>query len=255
MVDIHSHILPGLDDGPGSLDECIEMLQVAAGAGTTDIVATPHADYQYRYHPGLVRKLIDELQAAAGAPIRIHQGCDFHIMPDNIEDAVLHPDRYTVNGLRYLLVELDEEFHYPTTREAFERLENLGLCLIVTHPERNPVLRHDRERVEEWVSQGRLMQITAQSILGRFGPSVARFTKRLLDDGLAHIVASDAHDPFDRKPDLTHARAWIDENHSPALGELLFEAHPRAVIEGRKIDLSSFPPPRRSWWSRILGRN
>ena len=245
MVDIHSHILPGLDDGSHSLEESVEMMEMAAEAGTTDIVATPHADFQFRYHPGLVRKLIDELQGACGGVPKIHRGCDFHLHIDNIEDALLHPDRYTVNGLKYLLVELDDELIHTDTPRHFERLEAAGMKIIITHPERNSRLRESMDVVEQWVAQGRLMQITAQSLLGRFGPHVVAFSKQLLERGLVHFVASDAHNTHDRVPVLTGAREWVDSNYSEALGQLLFETHPRAVIEGRTIELKRLPAAKK----------
>lgn len=251
MVDIHSHILPGLDDGAHDMNESVAMVRMAGETGTTDIVATPHADLQYRYHPGLVRKLIDEVQAASGPQPRIHQGCDFHVHIDNVEDAVLHPGRYTVNGKNYLLVELDDVIH-TATPEYFERLEKAGMKLILTHPERNARIRETPALVREWVSAGRLMQVTAQSLLGRFGPQVSTFSRRLIDDGLVHFIASDAHNTHDRIPVLSTARQWVESQYSDTLAHLLFEAHPRAVIEGRRIELSGFPPQRKSLWSRLF---
>ena len=88
MIDIHSHILPGLDDGSESLEESVAMLQQAAAAGTTDIVASPHANQEYLFDPLMVEQKISELQAAVGDAPRIHYGCDFHLTLENIEDAL-----------------------------------------------------------------------------------------------------------------------------------------------------------------------
>ncbi|MCC7155025.1 MAG: hypothetical protein IT161_10655 [Bryobacterales bacterium] len=253
MVDIHSHILPGLDDGAHDMDESLEMVKMAAETGTTDIVATPHADQQYRYHPGLVRKLIDELQTACGPDPKIHQGCDFHLHSDNIEDALLHTGRYTVNGTQYLLVELDDAIH-TSTPEYFDKLERAGIKIILTHPERYAGLREMPELVEHWVAAGRLMQVTAQSLLGRFGQQASSFSRHLMDRGLVHIIASDAHNTHDRVPVLSEAREWVETQYSGTLAHLLFDSHPRAVIEGRDVDLSRFPPQRKSLWSRFFSR-
>src|ERR1035441_3996320 len=93
MIDIHSHILPGLDDGSKSLEESVAMLRQAAAAGTTDIVASPHANQEYNFGPLVVERKIGELQAAAGESPQIHYGCDFHLTLENIEDALRFPGR------------------------------------------------------------------------------------------------------------------------------------------------------------------
>lgn len=258
MVDIHSHILPGLDDGARSLDLSLEMLRIAAGAGTTDIVATPHANSRYRFRPELVSDLLAELALHAPPSLRLHSGCDFHIAHDNIVDALANPTRYTINHLCYLLVELSDLVIFHNTSELFARLESAGMCLIVTHPERNPLLRLRPELIQDWVAQGRTMQLTAQSLTGAFGDSVRRFALWMLDSGLAHFVASDAHDPLTRPPLLDEAHQLVEQRYGPDLARLLFVDHPTAVLAGDPLDLSSFPPAvatkPRGWKARLFGK-
>src|SRR5262249_60455385 len=103
MVDIHSHILPGLDDGSQSLEESVEMLKMAVAAGTTDIVATPHANSKFTFQPVLIAQKLAEVTAVVGESIRIYTGCDFHLQYANIHDALGHPTRYTINHKNYLL--------------------------------------------------------------------------------------------------------------------------------------------------------
>src|ERR1039457_2850935 len=97
MIDIHSHILPGLDDGSESLEESVEMLRQAAAAGTSDIVASPHANQDYAFDPLLVERRIGELQAAVGDAPQIHYGCDFHLTLENIDDALRSPGKYSID--------------------------------------------------------------------------------------------------------------------------------------------------------------
>src|SRR5437588_4823004 len=104
MIDIHSHILPGLDDGSHSPEESAAMVRMAADAGTTDIVATPHANQEYAFDPGIVEQKIADLQAAIGGTPRIHYGCDFHLTLENIDDALRFPGKYSINHRGYLLV-------------------------------------------------------------------------------------------------------------------------------------------------------
>jgi protein-tyrosine phosphatase len=259
MIDIHSHILPGLDDGARDTHETAAMLQIARETGATGIAATPHADTQYRYDVTRVEALLDAARAQAPEGLALYRGCDFHLMHDNIIDALAHPTRYTINGGRYLLVELSDLVIFHNTGELFGRLEQAGMTIIVTHPERNPLLRQRLELIEEWVAQGRLMQVTAGSLTGQWGPKALEFSRALLDRGLVHFIASDGHDPEHRPPRLDLARAWMEQHYPPALALRLFEDHPRAVVENRPIDLAGFPPRKSvatkgGFWSRLLGR-
>src|SRR5712692_10001571 len=104
MVDIHSHILSGLDDGPATLEESVAMVRMAAESGTTDIVATPHANLEYAFQPELVDRKIAELSEASGGALGIHRGCDFHLYYENIQRALADPGLYAINGKRYVLV-------------------------------------------------------------------------------------------------------------------------------------------------------
>src|SRR5262249_17314166 len=102
MVDIHSHILPGLDDGAESFEESLAMLQTAAASGTTDIVATPHANSRFRFDPVEVEKIFSRLSDVNRTPVALHLGCDFHINYENLRDAVENPTKYTINNNRHL---------------------------------------------------------------------------------------------------------------------------------------------------------
>jgi protein-tyrosine phosphatase len=258
MVDIHTHILPGLDDGSRSLEMSIEMLRLAAEAGTTDLAATPHADSQYHYEPERVEELLQQLAEAAGPLPRLYCGCDFHLAHDNIIDALAHPARYTLNHRNYLLIELSDLVIFAHTGDHYSRLEDAGMRIIVTHPERNGLLRQRPELLEQWVAEGRMMQVTAQSLTGGFGAGAERFARWMLDRGLVHFIASDAHNVKSRPPLLDKARRAIESQYGPALAQLLFVDHPRAALEGRPLDLREFPPkrpPRQSGWlARLLGK-
>src|SRR5262249_43331743 len=122
MIDIHSHILLGLDDGSESLEESVAMLRQAVAAGTTDIVATPHANQEYFFDQRLVEQKIGEVQAVVGDALRIHYGCDFHMTLENIEDALRDLERYSINHRGYLLVEFFDFLILKTTEETFGRM-------------------------------------------------------------------------------------------------------------------------------------
>src|SRR5712692_771967 len=118
------------------------MLELARQAGTTDIVATPHANGQYLFRPELIEQRIAELSARVDG-IRIHRGCDFHLQVSNIHDALAHPDKYTVNHRGYLLVEFPDMTMFPNADEILRQLLDAGMIPIVTHPERNGYLQRN----------------------------------------------------------------------------------------------------------------
>lgn len=236
MIDIHAHILPGMDDGPQTLEESLAMLEVAAASGTTDIVATPHANLQYAFDPDVADGKIAELQKAARGKIRIHRGCDFHLSYDNIQDALAHPARYTVNGKRYLLVEFSELLIAKTTEDVFARMQAAGMTPVITHPERNILLHRRLEQIERWVANGCLVQITAQSLLGKFGKPARDFSEELLRRRLVHVVASDAHDARRRPPRLDQAFELVAQRFGPKRAERLFVLNPGAVISGASLE-------------------
>ena len=256
MIDIHSHILPGIDDGALSMSETIEMIEIARATGTTALVASPHADTQYSYEPERIEELLAEARAQAGPGIALVRGCDFHLMLSNIEAALKNPSRYTIGGKCYVLMELSDMLIFPNTGAIWTELEAAGMRIILTHPERNPLLRQRLELIEEWVAQGRYMQVTAQSLLGVFGPKAYEFAVKLLDRGLVHFLASDGHNVRHRPPRLDQGFEWVVRKYSPRLAQLLCVEHPRAVLAGEPLDLSEFPPTRekRGLMERILRR-
>jgi len=235
VIDIHSHILPGLDDGSKSLEDSVAMVRMAAESGTTDIVASPHANQDYRFDPVIVHQKISEVQAAVGDAPRIHYGCDFHLTMENIEDAMRAPEKYSIDHKGYLLVEFSD-FHIPkTAEEIFSRMMSAGLTPIVTHPERNQLLQRRLPELQEWAAQGVLMQVTALSFLGRFGRTAKRFADELMSHGIVHFVASDAHDTRWRTTDMREPIRYVEKQYGLPAVERLFEENPRAVLGGVPI--------------------
>jgi protein-tyrosine phosphatase len=234
MVDIHSHLLYGIDDGPETLEQSLAMLQAAIAGGTTDIVATPHANPEFDFDPELISERVAELQDAGG-PIRIHTGCDFHLSYTNVNDAVENPAKYAINQKNCLLVELSDLTIFKNTESDFERLQNAGLLLIITHPERNGLLRQRLERLRSWVEMGCYLQVTGQSAVGKFGSKAKEFTDKLLDENLVHFVASDAHDTRNRPPDLQEAFRQVRKKYGEKRAERLFISNPAAALSGDPI--------------------
>ena len=140
MVDIHSHIVYGVDDGAKTMENSVAMLEMAAKCGTTDIVATPHSDQQYQYDPKSIIERIAEMQAAMGDRISIHRGCDFHLHFDNIRNCEEDRERFTINGQRYLMVEFAESSIPKNIAYVFQDMLRRDITPVITHPERNALL-------------------------------------------------------------------------------------------------------------------
>lgn len=226
------------------------MVCLAAEWGTTDLVATPHANPKYRFDPVVVKERLAEVAAASGNVLRLHSGCDFHLSYDNIQDAIAHPEKYTINHHRYLMVEFSDLLIFHNTAEIFSRLQEAGMTPVITHPERNSLLRQRIDRIAEWVASGACVQVTAQSVLGEFGKRAAEFSRTLLDRRLVHFLASDGHDCEHRPPRLDLAYAWVKENYGEEWAKTLCIANPRATLTGESLELmeSAGIPVSRKWY-------
>jgi protein-tyrosine phosphatase len=252
MIDIHSHILPGLDDGSQSLEQSAAMLSLAAESGTTDIVATPHANEEFAFRPDVIHRRVCELRSFANGRIRIHVGCDFHLSFSNIEDALRNPSKYTINNGCYLLVEFSDISVFGANVSVFSRLRHAGMIPIITHPERNSLLRSRINDLQKWVGDGCLIQVTAQSFLGGFGRPAKQFADLLLAKNLVHFIASDAHDCEHRPPRLDQSYMYVLRKAGPAQADLLFREYPQRVVDGDPIYPEELIPPKRKWFQRWL---
>ncbi|MGB8653462.1 MAG: CpsB/CapC family capsule biosynthesis tyrosine phosphatase [Candidatus Acidiferrales bacterium] len=236
MIDIHCHILPGLDDGSDSFEMSCAMAESAIADGITHIIATPHASPDHVFLPDMVRQRRDELQERFAGKLIFATGCDFHLSYENLQDVKLNPSRYSLNQKNYLLVEFADFSIPPSMDQALHELQFLGLTPVITHPERNPLIRTKPERLFRWLRQGCYAQVTAQSLLGKFGRAAQDMTLQWLDAGAIHFVASDAHNTQSRPLKLREAYDRVRKLHSEEVAEALFVQNPLAVFEGRPLE-------------------
>jgi protein-tyrosine phosphatase len=248
MIDIHCHILAGVDDGAKTLEDSISMVRMAYASGTTDMVATPHANPQYRFDAEIIDRKIAELRRATDNVVNLHVGCDFHLSATNIEDALVNPTKYAINHGSYILVEFSEFLIPPTSAEIFRRMQEAGVTPIVTHPERNQLLQSDPEQVEAWVENDCLVQVTAQSFLGRFGKRAKDVADHWMTTGAVHFVASDAHDSRDRTPVLSEAYHYVQNTYGSDQAERLFVANPKAALSGEPLEWFEPEPKKKRKW-------
>ncbi len=241
VVDIHSHILPEVDDGAKSWEISVAMCRMASADGITEQVATPHANDRYHYDRQYLRGLVAHLQGLIGGAPRLRLGCDFHLSYDNLQDVLANPSRYTIEGTQYMLVELSNYSVPQQIGECFTRLGDCGITAIITHPERNPILRESPQRVVEWAEQGCVIQVTGGALTGFWGERVRRAALWLMEHDAVHVLATDAHDTEKRIPILSAARDAAAEIVGEEIAAAMVEANPSAIVHSQPLPY--FPRP------------
>ena len=235
MIDIHHHLLYGLDDGPKELANSLAQADAAIVNGTTYLVCTPHANDRYDFDPETNCQRLAEIEAHVAGRLTLGLGCDFHLSYDNIEDQLKHPVKYTINGKQYLLVEFPD-FGIPANiGETLYHFVATGIIPIITHPERNATLQGKPEMMAEWLRNGCVIQVTAGSILGRFGKKAEAVAFDLLQRNWVHFLASDAHNLTSRPPNLAEGHAELVKRYSRETADRLCIDNPRAVFEGNPL--------------------
>lgn len=272
MIDLHCHLLPGIDDGPPDLATALEMARIAAADGITLTACTPHI------YPGLYNNEADQILAAvaafrlqlqeAGIPLEITTGADIQLVPELLDG--LNSGRFpTLHGSRYFLFEPPHHTVPPRFQDLIFNVLAAGYVPVITHPERLTWLD---EAHYPWFAdaagQGAWIQVTAGALTGRFGAGTQYWAERFLDDGLVHLLATDAHHTRRRPPLLAEGREAAARWVGPEEAQRLVADRPQAIIVDQ--DPTTVIPPaglggpaweraqstgqRQSWLSRLLGR-
>ena len=237
MIDLHAHVLPGLDDGPQTWEESVRMCRAAVQDGTTTLLASPHIT------PGVftnrqdvivagVKELTARL-AAAKIPLEVIPGAEVWLDTGLLLDGHgIIP--YLGGALSFVLVHFPPRVDIGEVCELFSRLADRGITPIVTHPERQRPFQDDPEQLRVLVDGGALSQVTAASLTGKFGRKAATAARRFLDLGLVHLIASDAHSLEYRPPGLSAAQAVASTIVGSTRAHALVVDTPRAILEGRR---------------------
>jgi protein-tyrosine phosphatase len=249
MVDLHCHILPGLDDGAKSIEDSLAMAEDAISDGITHVVATPHANSNYAFEFSRVRAASKELSERLGGRLTLATGCDFHLSPENLKAIRMDSAPFCIHQKDYLLVELNDFSIPPSIDQALHELQLAGLHPIITHPERNGLLRAQPERLRKWVELGCYAQVTAGSLTGVFGPGSQQNAWTWIGSGLIHFVSTDAHNTARRPLKLRFAYDAIAEQFGEDRARALLLENPLAAFEGRPLphvpELVPIPAPRK----------
>lgn len=237
MIDLHCHILPGLDDGAFSIDESLMMAEAAFESGTRGIVCTSHSG---PYSRDELFSAFSELQHALrrfGIPIEIYTGQEIYLTEHfsmqirDIEEG--YP--VTINNTAYLLVEFDPMAHSRILKDAVDRLSAGGFIPIIAHPERYRAIAEDVFLAQRLKAAGALLQLNKGSLKGAFGYDAMRAATYMLDERMADFIASDAHSPYERTPKLREVHAYVSEQYSIDYADRLLRDNPACVVGNRAI--------------------
>jgi protein-tyrosine phosphatase len=234
VIDLHCHVLPGIDDGPQTIEGSLALARAAAAAGTRVLVATPHVSWRYPNESATIAQRTSELNERLSTEeiaLEVRTGAEIAMTrAGEIEPEELA--RLTIGGGPWVLLEPPFSPVITGLEGVVAELRGAGHRIVLAHPERCPAFHREPRTLETLLRGGALSSITAGSLIGRFGGQVRRFARRLMSEGMVHNVASDAHDSLKRPPgiDAELAQAGFGE-----LSEWLTRAVPEAILSGGEI--------------------
>ncbi len=252
-IDIHCHLIPEIDDGAKNWDETLKMACQAVGDGTHTIVVTPHQLGSFAQNTGdVIRSRTQELQAFLNdhdVPLTVLPGGDVRI-EDQMIAGIQSGDVMTLADKgKHVLLELPHELYFPL-EPVLQQLNALGIQGILSHPERNAGIMGNPDLLPRLVDDGCLMQVTAGSLAGSFGPGSQRLAESMLRDGLVHFLASDGHGPKSRRPRMSRGYKRAVDLVGEALAEEICSTNPTAVTVGQIVQPGRRETPRSQGWIR-----
>ena len=234
MIDLHSHILPELDDGARNLQDAIAMAHMAVQSGVTAMAATPHCADDRRREVYNTWMFFQDALEESGIPLQLFLGMEIFGTPSTarmLRDELL----FTLNGSRYPLIEFSFQSDGRQETRILQDTINAGFVPIIAHPERYLYVQDDPTILNRWHSMGCLMQINRGSLLGRFGRRAQKLSAELVERGFAAVIASDAHSPRQRTPWLKDVQALVQQGLSHQHAHLLLDKNPRKILENETI--------------------
>ncbi len=233
MIDLHCHLLPGIDDGSPDEERSIEMARMAVAEGVVALACTPHImpGVYDNSGPDIRRRvaLLQERFDAEGVALQLMVGADVHIAPDMVS-KLRSGEVLTLNDTRYVLIETPHHILPPRVEDSIFNLMAAGYVPIFTHPERMSWIERKYDLIQHLARAGVWMQLTAGALTGRFGPKAQYWSERMLDEGMFQIIATDAHDISRRPPALGEALAALAERVGEDEAWSMISTRPRGVV-------------------------
>jgi protein-tyrosine phosphatase len=240
LIDLHTHILPSIDDGAADFDTAVEMCKLAQEDGCRVLVATPHHRHPLFAQPeaSAVRAALARLQAAIGPSLRLVLGGEIHV-DDQLVVEMLERHSYvapTLGESRAVLLEFPHELASHDPVAVVHELLVAGFRPVLAHPEMLPWLARDLDLIRRLVRRGVLVQLTAQSVTGRFGSPARNAAREIIEAGLAHVISSDCHDAIRRPPGLSDAYNFVLRRWGRATADQLMVENPRAILTDQPLE-------------------
>ena len=240
MIDIHTHVLPGIDDGSESMEMSLEMLAIAAESGVHTLVATPHCNIPDEYENyacdelTLLWRQLESAAAEAHIPIKLCRGMEIFATED-LPELLTQKRVWTINGTKYFLVEFSFDEDPDFCWQVLHECHDLGFLPIIAHPERYYFMQDDPAIAYEFCVAGYGLQVNKGSLLGRFGIGPKRTADLILDHGLCACVASDAHRPYERSTFMAELCRYLEDEYGEAYTRLLLEENPARILNGGEL--------------------
>ena len=246
MIDIHCHLLPGIDDGPQTIEEALLLAQALVADGVEHVVCTPHV-FPGRF-PNLNASIQDDFDKfvpqlrSAGIDLSLSWAGEVRLTPEILalnQKGLVPLLGESASGKTVMLLEMPDGQVPVGTEQFIERLQRLNIKAVIAHPERNRGVMDNVERIRDLVSMGCYMQLTAGSLTGHFGERAQRTAQAMMDAGWVHAVASDAHNVGARRPRMTEARDWLHRHYGAAVARQLTFFGPSLLCKrlGKRLPL------------------
>lgn len=249
MVDLHCHLLPLVDDGPASVEQALRLAEQAAGEGVTRLIATPHLFHpQFETTDVNVRLIVAELNVLLkqrNIPITVYPGHEVRLTGELIEE-VKTGVALSLADSRYLLVEFPSTGIPSYARQVFAELISDGYIPVIAHPEKNKAIIQNPTLLFDLISNGAISQVTCASLIGKYGKDVQRFAVALLENGLAHLVASDAHHEEKRPFYWSECRKFLVQELESWLYDEIYENN-EAVLLNQLVAINPPSPVEKNW--------
>lgn len=242
MIDLHSHILPELDDGSQSLRESLAMARMAVDSGITAMVATPHCADDRSWETYEAWQLLSQALSENEIPLKLFPGMEIFGTPDTVR-MLREGKLFTLNGSRYPLIEFSFRSDGEEETAILRSVCKAGFRPVVAHPERYGYVQRDPRLVNRWHRMGCLFQVNRGSLLGRFGSRAQETAFELVNRGFASVVASDAHSPRMRTPWMADVQQLLTEEISAQCARVLLKENPKKILKDEEI-----PPVVPEWF-------